>query len=73
MNGKICKKYRCPRCIRDEIIDYDNLISCVYFGLDFDKRDLDKFDEEDILAISEKRGILRVLLDKSNNIKKIQI
>ena len=57
-------RYRCPRCMRGKIMDFNKLISCVYCGLDFDKSDLDKFVEEDILAISEKRGILRVLLDK---------
>ncbi len=53
--------------MRGEIMDYNKVISCVYCGLDFDKSDFDKFDEENILAISEKQGILRVLLDKSVN------
>jgi len=50
--------------MRGEIIDYDELIGCVYCGLEFDKSDLNKFDEVNILAISEKQGILKVLLDK---------
>lgn len=49
--------------MRGEIIDHDELIGCVHCGLDFDKSDLDKFDEEDILALSEKQGILKILLD----------
>ena len=58
------KKYRCPRCgRREEIIDRDELIGCLSCGLEFDKSDLESFDEADILARSEKQGILKVLLD----------
>ncbi|MHA1376241.1 MAG: hypothetical protein ACTSR7_18340 [Promethearchaeota archaeon] len=58
------KKYRCPRCgSREEIIDYDDSIGCLSCGLEFDKSDLERFDDEDILARSEKQGILKVLLD----------
>ena len=57
------KKYQCPRCRRrEEIIDHDESIECVSCGLEFDKSDLEMFVEEDILARSEKQGILNVLL-----------
>jgi hypothetical protein len=36
-------------------------MSCV---LEFDKSDLEMFDEEDILARSEKQGIIKVLLNE---------
>ncbi|MCJ7650561.1 MAG: hypothetical protein MUP85_18275 [Candidatus Lokiarchaeota archaeon] len=59
------KKYRCPRCgSREEIIDHDESIGCVSCGLEFDKSDLEMFDEEDILARAEKQGIIKVLLNE---------
>ena len=58
------KKYQCPRCgRREEIMDHDESIACLSCGLEFDKSDLESFDEADILARSEKQGILKVLLD----------
>jgi DNA-directed RNA polymerase subunit RPC12/RpoP len=59
------KRYRCPRCgSREEILDHDEYIGCVNCGLEFDKSDLEMFDEEDILARSEKQGIIKVLLSE---------
>ena len=58
------KRYRCPRCGSwEEIIDHEDSIECVFCGQEFDKSDLENFDEEDILSRSEKQGILKVLLD----------
>ena len=59
------KKNQCPRCRRrEEIIDHDKSIECVSCGLEFDKSDLEMFVEEDILARSEKQGIIKVLLNE---------
>lgn len=59
------KKYRCPRCgSREEIIGHDDFIGCMSCDLEFDKSDLEMFDEEDILARSEKQGIIKVLLNE---------
>jgi transcription elongation factor Elf1 len=58
------KKFRCPRCRREKIVDQGTMIRCVVCDLEFDKSDLERFEEEDILAVSEKRGIVRVLLDE---------
>ena len=59
------KNYRCPRCrSRDEIIDHNDSIECISCDLTFDKVDLEMFDETDILARSEKRGIIKVLLSE---------
>lgn len=58
------KKLRCPRCRREKIVDHGTIIRCVFCDLEFDKSDLERFVEEDILAISEKREITRVLLDE---------
>jgi hypothetical protein len=43
------------------------MIRCMVCDLEFDKSDLERFEEEDILSISEKRGIVRVLLDEFLN------
>ena len=40
------------------------MIKCIDCGLEFDKSDLERFKEEDILAISEKQGIIKVLLEE---------
>lgn len=59
------KKYRCPRCgSREKIIEHDEYIGCMSCVLEFDKSDLEMFDEEDILARSEKQGIIKVLLNE---------
>ena len=58
------KKYRCPKCRREEIIDQGEPIGCMPCDLEFDKSDLETFDEEDILARSEKQGIIKVFLDE---------
>ena len=58
------KKFRCPRCRREKIVNHETMIRCVVCDLEFDKSDLERFAEEDILAVSEKRGIARVLLDE---------
>ena len=58
------KKYRCPRCGRGKILDRNEMIKCIACGLEFDKSDLERFKEEDILAISEKQGIIKVLLEE---------
>ena len=58
------KKNRCPRCGRDKILDRNEMIQCIACGLEFDKSDLERFKNEDILAISEKQGIIKVLLDE---------
>ena len=58
------KKLRCPRCRREGVLDHEMLIECPHCGLEFDKSDLERFDAEDILARSEKHGIIKVLLDE---------
>jgi len=61
------KKFRCPRCRREKIVDYESTIRCVFCDLEFDKSDLERFVGEDILAVSEKRKITRVLLSELLN------
>jgi len=62
------KNYRCPRCrSREEIKDHDDSIRCMSCGLTFDKVDLEMFDEADVLARSEKQGIIKVLFSEFLN------
>ena len=49
------QKYRCPRCQNIAIIEYELSIECPYCKLEFDKRDLEKFDDDNILALEEKK------------------
>ncbi len=59
-------KNRCPRCRGSKILDYNFYIRCIDCNLDFNKRDVNNFDEEDVLALSEKQGIFRVLQEQFN-------
>ena len=61
-------KYRCPRCRGAKILDYNFHIKCMDCNLEFDKRDIRRFDEEDVLALSEKYGILRVYNEKITDV-----
>ena len=59
---KILKiKYQCPRCGGAKILDYNFHIKCIDCKLEFDKRDIRSFDEEDVLALSEKYAKVAVL------------
>ena len=59
-------EYQCPRCRGKQIQNYNLYIKCMECNLEFDKRDIRRFDEEDVLALSEKFGILRVLSEQYN-------
>jgi rubredoxin len=53
--------YRCPRCQNIAIIEYELTIECPNCKLEFDKKDFDKFDNENILAIKEKKDVVEIL------------
>ncbi|TFG01391.1 MAG: hypothetical protein EU539_14100 [Promethearchaeota archaeon] len=55
------KKYRCPRCHNDEIINYGDTFECPKCRLEFEKRDFKLFDEDQILSIEEKLKLTKVL------------
>ncbi|MHA1376473.1 MAG: hypothetical protein ACTSR7_19520 [Promethearchaeota archaeon] len=63
---KMKKNYHCPRCWGAIILDCNHHIKCIDCNLEFNKRDLKIFDEDIILAQSEKEGILRVLQEQYN-------
>jgi hypothetical protein len=60
MNG-----YRCPHCKNTEIIDYGDSFDCPSCNLKFEKRDINEIkDENSILAIEEKLGIIKTLTNE---------
>ena len=62
------KKYHCPRCHNDKIIDYEDTFECPKCRLEFEKRDFELFDEDQILSIEEKLKLTKILnLDSEND------
>lgn len=54
---KRIEKYKCPRCESEDILEFDNFISCYKCHLDFDKKFLGVINDENILAREELKGI----------------
>jgi hypothetical protein len=54
--GKEKRSLYCPRCKNTEIIEYDETFDCPKCKLEFYKRSLSEFDDEDILSIEELSG-----------------
>ena len=48
----------CPRCQNVGIIEHPDSIECQNCNLEFDKSDFDKFEDENILAIEEKKNFI---------------
>ncbi|MGQ4876846.1 MAG: hypothetical protein ACP6IY_22500 [Promethearchaeia archaeon] len=61
--------FHCPRCKSTNIIDLNDEIACPNCHLTFRKKDLEQFDDDDILSIEELDEIARELKKskKSNN------
>ena len=51
--------FRCPRCKRKRLVIHDESFDCIDCHLEFEIADFLLFDEEDILSIEEKLGILK--------------
>ena len=52
--------YHCPRCGRFNVQEYEKSIDCLSCQLEFEKIDLELFEDEDILAIEEKLAIIEL-------------
>ncbi len=53
------KKFHCPRCSSKKIIDLGDVIECVNCKDEFEKSDLETFeDESNILSVREKKRFL---------------
>jgi uncharacterized Zn finger protein (UPF0148 family) len=62
------EKLHCPRCKNKNIIDYGETFDCPICNLEFEKKDLEKFeDESNILSIEEKLEVVKVLKENSKN------
>jgi len=57
------RKYYCPRCHNENMIEYDTSIDCPKYRLEFEKKDLERFKDDEILAIEEKAEIAKILLE----------
>lgn len=54
MTSKEDKVYHCPRCGGYDLIDYGECFDRVECNLEFDKKDLDEFDDDEVLSNQEK-------------------
>jgi len=58
--------YHCPRCKNEKIIDYGDTFDCPICKLEFEKKDFELYEEENILSINEKSGIINTFKTNSN-------
>ena len=64
------EELHCPRCKNNKIIDYGDTFDCLVCKLEFDKKDLELYDDESaILSIEEKLDIVKVLKSNSDKIE----
>jgi len=57
------KEYHCPRCQNRNIIEYPDSIECPKCELEFDKKDLTLYDDDQILSLQEKSGFVNSFED----------
>ena len=57
-------KYHCPRCKTGEIIEYDHSFDCPICRLEFEKKDCDLFEDDQILAVEEKLEIVKTIVNE---------
>ncbi|MBY9007893.1 MAG: hypothetical protein KGD63_14220 [Candidatus Lokiarchaeota archaeon] len=48
------KNYHCPRCGGVDIYELDDSFNCFNCKLEFEKKDCDEFNDENILSVEEK-------------------
>ena len=62
------KKYHCPRCGNEDIVDYTDSFDCPSCELEFEKKDCDELEDSQILAVEEKLGVIEAIgLDSNKN------
>jgi len=62
------KKYHCPRCGNEDIVNYTDSFDCPTCKLEFEKKDCDELEDSQILAVEEKLGIVDAIgLDSNEN------
>jgi hypothetical protein len=55
-------EYKCPRCLGDCLINYEETVECVKCQLEFDKKDLENLESDQILAVSEKFFFVKMFI-----------
>lgn len=55
---KPLKKLHCPRCKTNDIVEYEDTFECTKCLMEFEKKDLELYEDEDILSIREKLDIV---------------
>jgi ribosomal protein S27AE len=63
---KETKKYHCPRCKSTEIYDYGERFDCMKCILEFEKKDFETLDDEDILSTQEKLKIVNIFKNNTD-------
>ena len=58
------KPYYCPRCKSKDINEYDDTFDCIHCNLEFDKKDCDELDDDQILSIKEKLEFVKNIKEK---------
>ena len=63
---KETKNYHCPRCKSTEIYDYGERFDCMKCILEFEKKDFETLDDEDILSTQEKLKIVNIFKNNTD-------
>jgi hypothetical protein len=58
----IKSEYKCPRCLGDCLISYEETVECIKCQLEFDKKDLETLEPDQILAVSEKFFFIKIFI-----------
>jgi uncharacterized Zn finger protein (UPF0148 family) len=57
--------FHCPRCKNKKIIDYGDSFDCPICNQEFEKKDFDLYDEEDILSVEEKKAVADKIFERT--------
>jgi len=61
------RKYHCPRCKTEEIIEYDDSFDCPICSLEFEKKDCELLEDDQILAVEEKLEIVKTIVNNNED------
>jgi uncharacterized Zn ribbon protein len=50
---------KCPRCNKKFLMDLGDIFECSYCHEEFSKKDLERFEKDQILSISEKKEFFK--------------
>jgi len=55
------QEFHCPRCKSEDIIEYDESFDCPHCRLEFDKKDCEELEDDQILSVQEKLSFMKEL------------